>query len=221
MTGGGVCSGQGPPDNRLRPPLWRHSSPKSNRGKNHPESSGFSSGNGGDALGLAGAGSREPAGPSRAAGRAGDPGEAQALSPTLTAAAPLESDHAQSPGPTTYRDPSPPVPVDDTRSFRKRHIRRPPCPLPLTWDWKLLEARTELTVPYSPRQKKTLEQTAAPYYNAPTAQGPQSSNLLTLLKSNYNPIKAQNPTPQDMPFDLVTGNVQMLCSEGQAFTHGT
>ena len=70
MTGGGVCSGQGPPDNRLRPPLWRHSSPKSNRGKNHPVSSGFSSGNGGDALGLAGAGSREP-GAGRAFARGG------------------------------------------------------------------------------------------------------------------------------------------------------
>ena len=43
-------------------------------------------------------------------------------------------------------------------------------------DWKLLEARPELTAPYSHRQKMTLERTAASCYNAATAQGPHNSS---------------------------------------------
>lgn len=52
---------------------------------------------------------------------------------TLTAAAPLRSP-AELSAPAHRRqppDPSPPLPADDTRSFRKRHIRRQPRPLQL------------------------------------------------------------------------------------------
>lgn len=61
MTGGGVCSGQEPFDNRLRPLFEGIQAQVAAWGKNHPRSSGFSSAIGGGALGLAGdrAGSRQ------------------------------------------------------------------------------------------------------------------------------------------------------------------
>lgn len=88
-----------------------------------------------EALGLAGQaparGDRSLRVPrARQAGQ-GTRGE-KAAGPTLTAAAPLQSPTTLGgPAPPRSRDPSPPFPADDTRRFRKRHIRRPLRPLPL------------------------------------------------------------------------------------------
>ena len=79
---------------------------------------------------------------------------------------------------------------------------------------KIRKTRTELTTPYSHRQKITLEQTAASSYNTPIVQGPCNSSphpFLILLQSNKSlksPPLTAGASPHTLPLSFLREGIK-------------
>lgn len=131
MSEGGVYSGEGSTDNCLRPSR-RHSSPScQHRAKLLKAFASIACGR----RGRAGLGwGPEPSGAARATGRAGGAGRRRLQAPHSRWPLPVRLRSRSAAGPHhTAGTLAHLSPADDSRRFRKRHVRHPPRPAPSLW----------------------------------------------------------------------------------------